>query len=178
MQMPTGKRRGRRDGKTGDLSPRIRRHIDGILSAALARAVEQQPVARNPCDAFRRRLPKVERMEMTTLTTEPAQRLLPKDCSPKIARCNPTSAHLYYWLADLSIGLQIPTKSPGWRAPCWRSGHGQSIFGAAGPVAQRIEHRFPKPGVAGSSPAGVAKFAIFGRKWDQIERSWAKSRRT
>ena len=76
MQMPTGKRRGCRDGKMGDLSPRIRRHIDGILSAALVRAIEQQPVARNPCDAFRRRLPKVERMEMTTLTTEPAQRLL------------------------------------------------------------------------------------------------------
>jgi hypothetical protein len=68
MQMPTGKRRGRRDGKMGGLSPRIRRHIDGILSAALVRAIEQQPVARNPCDAFRRRLPKVERMEMTTLT--------------------------------------------------------------------------------------------------------------
>src|SRR5262249_26222219 len=31
---------------------------------------------------------------------------------------------------------------------------------AVGPVAQRIEHRFPKPGVAGSSPAGVAKFLI------------------
>jgi hypothetical protein len=74
--MPTGKRRGRRDGKMGDLSPRIRRHIHRILSAALVRAIEQQPVARNPCDAFRRRLPKVERMEMTTLTTEPAQRLL------------------------------------------------------------------------------------------------------
>src|ERR1700730_18408280 len=59
----------------------------------------------------------------------------------------------------------------------WRSGHGQSIFGAAGPVAQRIEHRFPKPGVAGSSPAGVAKFAelcsrhtypAFGRKLPRL----------
>src|SRR5207247_4744149 len=76
MQMPTGKRRGRRDGKMGDLSPWIRRHVDGILSAALVRAIEQQPVARNPCDAFRRGLPKVERMEMTTLTAEQAQRLL------------------------------------------------------------------------------------------------------
>ena len=76
MQIPTGKRRGRRDGKMGDLSPRIRRHIDGILSAALVRAAGQQLVARNPCDAFRKRLLKVERMEVTTLTTEPAQRLI------------------------------------------------------------------------------------------------------
>ena len=44
--------------------------------ACSVRAAEQQLVARNSCDAFRRRLPKVERMEMTTLTTEPAQRLL------------------------------------------------------------------------------------------------------
>jgi len=70
MQMPTGKRHGRRDGKVGGLSPRIRRRIHRILSAALVRAVEQQLVARNPCDAFRKRLPKVERMEMRTLPAE------------------------------------------------------------------------------------------------------------
>src|SRR6516162_10550315 len=36
---------GRRDGKHGGLSPRTRRHIHRILSAALARAVEQQLLA-------------------------------------------------------------------------------------------------------------------------------------
>jgi integrase len=67
---------GRRDGKTGGLSPRTRRHIHRILSTALARAVEQQLIARNPCDVFKKRLPKVELREMATLTAEQAQRLL------------------------------------------------------------------------------------------------------
>jgi integrase len=67
---------GRRDGKEGGLSPLTRRHIHRILGAALGRAVEQQLIARNPCDVFRKRLPKVERREMTTLTTEQSQRLL------------------------------------------------------------------------------------------------------
>jgi len=67
---------GRRDGKPGGLSPRTRRHIHRVLSAALARAVEQQLVARNSCDAFKKRLPKVERMEMTALTAEQSARLL------------------------------------------------------------------------------------------------------
>jgi integrase len=67
---------GRRDGKEGGLSPRTRRHIHRILSAALSRAVEQQLIVRNPADAFRKRLPKVERREMATLTAEEAQRLL------------------------------------------------------------------------------------------------------
>jgi integrase len=67
---------GRRDGKPGGLSPRTRRHIHRILSTALARAVEQQLVARNACDAFRKRLPKVERREMATLTAEQSRRLL------------------------------------------------------------------------------------------------------
>jgi integrase len=67
---------GRRDGKAGGLAPRTRRHIHRILSAALTRAVEQQLIARNPCDAFKKRLPKVERREMATLTAEQAQRLL------------------------------------------------------------------------------------------------------
>jgi integrase len=67
---------GRRDGKLGGLSPRTRRHIHRILSAALARAVEQQLVARNACDAFKKRLPKVERHEMATLSAEQTQRLL------------------------------------------------------------------------------------------------------
>ena len=67
---------GRRDGKPGGLSPRTRRHIHRILGAVLGRAVEQQLIARNPCDAFRKRLPKVERREMATLTLEQSARLL------------------------------------------------------------------------------------------------------
>lgn len=67
---------GRRDRKPGGLSPRTRRHIHRILKSALNRAVEQQILARNPADAFKKRLPKVERREMTTLTVEQSQRLL------------------------------------------------------------------------------------------------------
>jgi integrase len=67
---------GRRDGKPGGLSPRTRRHIHRILGAALGRAVEQQLIARNPCDAFRKRLPKVERREMATLSPEQSAQLL------------------------------------------------------------------------------------------------------
>jgi integrase len=67
---------GRRDGKPGGLSPQSRRHIHHILKAALGRAVEQQVIARNPADAFKKRLPKVERQEMVTLTAEQAARLL------------------------------------------------------------------------------------------------------
>jgi integrase len=67
---------GRRDGKAGGLAPLTRRHIHRILSSALARAVEQQLIARNPCDVFRKRLPKVERREMATLTAEQSARLL------------------------------------------------------------------------------------------------------
>jgi integrase len=67
---------GRRDGKEGGLSPRTRRHIHRIFNCALARAVEQQVLARNPGDAFRKRLPKVERREMVTLSPEQSARLL------------------------------------------------------------------------------------------------------
>jgi integrase len=67
---------GRRDGKSGGLSPRTRRHIHRILSSALARAVEQQVLARNPAEAFKKRLPKVERREMTTLSADHSARLL------------------------------------------------------------------------------------------------------
>ena len=67
---------GRRDGKPGGLSPQTRRHIHRILSAALSRAVEQQLLTRNPADAFKKRLPKVERREMATLTAQQAQALL------------------------------------------------------------------------------------------------------
>src|SRR5262249_55187307 len=67
---------GRRDGKKGGLSPLTRRYIHGILRSALTRAFEQQLLARNPADAFKKRLPKVEREEMTTLTAEQSARLL------------------------------------------------------------------------------------------------------
>ena len=67
---------GRRDGKPGGLSPQTRRHIHNVLSGALTRAVEDQLIARNPCVVFKRRLPKVERHEMSTLTAEQAARLL------------------------------------------------------------------------------------------------------
>jgi len=67
---------GRRDGKSGGLSARTRCHIHRILHSALGRAVEQQVLARNPAEAFRKRLPRVERRELTTLTTEQSARLL------------------------------------------------------------------------------------------------------
>jgi integrase len=61
---------GRRDGKAGALSPLTRRYIHVVLKSALSRAVEQQLLARNPADVFRKRLPKVERKEMVTLNPE------------------------------------------------------------------------------------------------------------
>jgi integrase len=67
---------GRRDGKPGGLSPQSRRHIHRILRAALSRAVEQQVIARNPADAFKKRLPKVERRTLITLNAEQSARLL------------------------------------------------------------------------------------------------------
>ena len=70
---------GRRDGKDGGLSPQTRRHIHRILNSALARAVEQQVLARNPADAFKKRLPKVERREMTTLSADQSARLFGGD---------------------------------------------------------------------------------------------------
>jgi integrase len=67
---------GRRDGKVGGLAPRSRRHIHRILSAALVRAVEQQIIARNPTEAFKKRLPKIEPKPMKTLSPEQSARLL------------------------------------------------------------------------------------------------------
>ena len=58
------------------MSPLTRRYIHVILKSALTRAVEQQLLARNPADAFKKRLPKVERKEMVTLTAEGSERLL------------------------------------------------------------------------------------------------------
>jgi integrase len=67
---------GRRDGKPGGLAPQTRRHLHRILNSALARAVEQQILARNPAEVFKKRLPKVERREMITLSTDQSARLL------------------------------------------------------------------------------------------------------
>jgi integrase len=88
---------GRRDGKPWGLSPRTRRHIHRILSSALARAVEQQLIARNPCDAFKKRLPKVERRELATLTAEQSARLL-----------DAIRSHRVYWpvLLALATGMR------------------------------------------------------------------------
>jgi integrase len=62
-------------GFTRSPSPRTRRHIHRILKSALARAVEQQAIARNPADALKR-LPKVEAKPIATLTVEQSTRLL------------------------------------------------------------------------------------------------------
>lgn len=67
---------GRRDGKPDGLSPLTRRYIHSILRSALARAVEQQVIGRNPTDAFKKRLPKVERREMVTLSAAQSAHLL------------------------------------------------------------------------------------------------------
>src|SRR5215472_11935700 len=67
---------GRGDGRPGALAPRSRRQVHRVLAAALRRAVEQQLIARNPCDLFRKRLPKVERREMVALTSEQSAFLL------------------------------------------------------------------------------------------------------
>ena len=67
---------GRRDGKEGSLAPQSRRLIHRVLNAALNRAVEMQLLARNPAQVLRKRLPKIERVEMATLTPEQAEKLL------------------------------------------------------------------------------------------------------
>ena len=64
----------RQDGQR--LSPLTRRYIHVILKSSLARAVEQQLLARNPADVFTKRLPKVERQEFMTLTIEQSAHLL------------------------------------------------------------------------------------------------------
>jgi integrase len=58
-----------------DPSARTRRHIHRILKSALARAVEQQRLSRNPAAALKR-LPKVEPKPINTLTVEQSTRLL------------------------------------------------------------------------------------------------------
>ena len=63
---------GRRDGKPGGLAARTRRQ-----HSSLARAVEDQLIARNPAAVFKKkRLPKVERHELATLTAQQSATLL------------------------------------------------------------------------------------------------------
>jgi integrase len=68
-----------------------------VLSSALARAVEQQTIARNPADAFKKRLPKIERKEMVTVTPEQATALLTRIAHTRV-----------YWpvLMALSTGMR------------------------------------------------------------------------
>jgi integrase len=67
---------GRLDGKPGGPAPRTRRHIHHLLRTALAHAVELQMLARNPTDALKRKLPKVERRMMKILDTQQSDALL------------------------------------------------------------------------------------------------------
>jgi integrase len=62
----------RQDGKP--LSPRTRRYIHVILKSSLARAVEQNIIARNPADVLRP--PRIEKKEITTHTVEQSASLL------------------------------------------------------------------------------------------------------
>lgn len=59
----------RQDGQDGSLGPRSRRQIHRVLAQSLERAVEQNMIARNPTDPFRRRQPRVEPKEMAVLDT-------------------------------------------------------------------------------------------------------------
>jgi integrase len=66
-------------------TPQIRRpressscpvYTQRILKSALSRGVEQQLLARNPAEAFKKRLPKVARRDMKTHTTDESAMLL------------------------------------------------------------------------------------------------------
>jgi integrase len=66
----------RRDGLSGPLGPRSRRQIHRVLAQALGRAVEQNIIARNPTDPFRRRQPRIEPNELAVLDTAQQAELL------------------------------------------------------------------------------------------------------
>jgi integrase len=66
---------GRLDGKPGPLAPRTRHHLHRLLKSALARAVADGLLIRNPL-AGRKWLPKVDRPSMMILTPEQAWELL------------------------------------------------------------------------------------------------------
>jgi hypothetical protein len=78
---------GRRDGKPGGLAPLTRRYIHIVFKSALARAVEQQLLVRNPADILTKRLPKVARRDMNTLTTDESARPLRKLSTPYLLAC-------------------------------------------------------------------------------------------
>jgi integrase len=63
----------RKDGTS--LAPSTRRYIHVILKSALGSAVEQQLLVRNPADAFKK-LARIERKEISTLTVEQSIKLL------------------------------------------------------------------------------------------------------
>jgi integrase len=65
---------GRRDGKTGGLSPRTRKHLHRIARGAFRAAINMQLIARNPFDLVTP--PKVEAKKMMTLDVDQAARLL------------------------------------------------------------------------------------------------------
>src|SRR5262249_1390830 len=67
---------GRRDGRAGPLAPSTRRLLHRVLATSLNRAVELQVIPRNPTAILRRRLPKLERREMRTLSPEQSRTVL------------------------------------------------------------------------------------------------------
>jgi integrase len=67
---------GRRDGRGGPLAATTRRLIHRVLTACLNRALELQLIGRNPALVLRRRLPKVDRVEMAILSPEQTRQVL------------------------------------------------------------------------------------------------------
>ncbi len=67
-------REGRRDGRSGGLSPRTVGHVHRTVHRALRQAVRWQLLARNPASDLE--LPTVPKTEMVTLTREQARTLL------------------------------------------------------------------------------------------------------
>jgi len=65
---------GRRDGKSGGLSPRTRLHIHRVLKLALKRAVRMRLIAHNPADDVDP--PKPRRSSIVTLTVDQSASLL------------------------------------------------------------------------------------------------------
>jgi integrase len=67
---------GRRDRRAGPLAATTRRLIHRVLTACLNRALELQLIGRNPALVLRRRLPKVDRVEMAILSPEQTRQVL------------------------------------------------------------------------------------------------------
>src|SRR5262249_51850510 len=115
---------GRRDGRAGPLAPSTRRLLHRVLATSLNRAVELQVIPRNPTAILRRRLPKLERREMRTLSPEQSRTVLGE------LRGTP-----HYWpvLLALSTGGGV--------ARYWRCAGGISISTAASCGSQRAFRR-------------------------------------